>query len=557
MGSFEQVKPVVEEILGEYNVKNKTMNLVFFDDALEHLTRMLRTVRLDQGNLLLVGVGGSGKQSLTRLAAYMAECMVFEITLTRGYDETSFREDLKTLYGLLGQENKKVVFLFTDSHVVDEGFLELINNMLTSGMVPGLFEQSDKDAACNSVRDEVERAGLSNSPEALWSYFVSKCRSNLHVVLAMSPVGETLRTRCRNFPGMVNNTVIDWFEPWPEQALRSVARVFLEETTLPDELREPIVEHMMMVHQSVRSMSERFAEELRRYNYVTPKNYLDFIGNYKKSLDEGRTNNDEKASRLDGGLQKLIQASVEVGELQVKLAEASVILNAKTKEVNELIASITTNKAEAETQSEQAMIRKEEVTVMSEQIAIDKAEAETALDAALPALEAAKEALQNINSDDINLVKSYTNPPQLVQTVCAQVVIIKKHAGGKDTSWGACKSMLMGSGFLRSLMEFNLENLSDAAITKVEKQYLSKKEMQDDAIVKAASNAAYGLLQWVKAMVNYHNVAKDVAPKKAAVKKATEDLNAARKELKEMEAKVAELTELLTVLDAQFKEKSE
>ena len=44
----------------------------------------------------------------------------------------------------------------------------------------------------------------------------------------MSPIGDTLRTRCKNFPGMVNNTVIDWFEAWPEQALQSVASVFLE-----------------------------------------------------------------------------------------------------------------------------------------------------------------------------------------------------------------------------------------------------------------------------------------------------------------------------------------
>ena len=68
-----------------------------------------------------------------------------------------------------------------------------------------------------SVRAELDKKGLLSTKEACWSHFVQKCRNNLHVVLAMSPVGETLRTRCRNFPGMVNNTVIDWFEPWPEQ----------------------------------------------------------------------------------------------------------------------------------------------------------------------------------------------------------------------------------------------------------------------------------------------------------------------------------------------------
>lgn len=59
---------------------------------------------------------------------------MFEIALSRGYSEVNFREDLKTLYLKLGIENKKMVFLFTDTHVAEEGFLELINNMLTSGI---------------------------------------------------------------------------------------------------------------------------------------------------------------------------------------------------------------------------------------------------------------------------------------------------------------------------------------------------------------------------------------------------------------------------------------
>ena len=77
-------------------------------------------------------------------------------------------------------------------------------------------------------RLQAVKQGTNDSKDACWEQFVLQCRNNLHMVLAMSPVGETLRTRCRNFPGLVNNTVIDWFEPWPEQALHSVATVFLQ-----------------------------------------------------------------------------------------------------------------------------------------------------------------------------------------------------------------------------------------------------------------------------------------------------------------------------------------
>lgn len=82
------------------------------------------------------------------------------------------------------------------------------------------------------------------------------------------------------------------------------------------------------------------------------------------------------------------------------------------------------------------------------------------------------------------------------------VVIIKRHGGGKDTSWAAGKNMLNQAGFLKSLIEFNLETLDDRAISRVEKNYLKRPEMQRDQLVKDASAAAYGLLQWVKAMVN-------------------------------------------------------
>ncbi|CAG08487.1 unnamed protein product, partial [Tetraodon nigroviridis] len=303
----------VQEILEEYNENKPRMNLVLFDDALEHLTRVHRILRIDGAHALLVGVEGSGKQSLTKLAAFTAGCEVFEITLSRGYNESHFRDDLKTLYLKLGIENKKTVFLFTDAHVAEEGFLELINNMLTSGIVPALFPDDERESVVNQIRDEALQRGAAPSKESLWQYFVDKSANNLHIVLGMSPVGDTLRMRCKNFPGLMNNTVIDWFLPWPQQALLAVAQSFLGESPMVPEVHsEAVISHICMVHSTVGDYSKQFLQKLRRYNYVTPKNYLDFINTYSHLLEEKDKFILGQCKHLEGGLDKIKEASEQL-----------------------------------------------------------------------------------------------------------------------------------------------------------------------------------------------------------------------------------------------------
>ncbi len=146
----------MNKMLEEYNYENKEMNLVLFNDALEHLTKIHRIIRFPKGSGLLVGIGGSGKQSLTRLASFVACYKLFTINLVRNYREDDFREDLKTLYSEVSS-GKPRTFLFTDAHVVQEGFLELINNILTIGIVPALFPEEEKDGLTSTIEEELRK----------------------------------------------------------------------------------------------------------------------------------------------------------------------------------------------------------------------------------------------------------------------------------------------------------------------------------------------------------------------------------------------------------------
>ena len=137
--SWKALLDVQTEALNNYNDINAAMNLVLFRDALQHVCRINRILEMPRGNALLVGVGGSGKQSLARLAASIKGLETFQISLTKGYGVNELKVDLISCYIKAGQKDVGTMFLMTDAQVADEKFLVLINDLLSSGEIPGLF----------------------------------------------------------------------------------------------------------------------------------------------------------------------------------------------------------------------------------------------------------------------------------------------------------------------------------------------------------------------------------------------------------------------------------
>merc|ERR1719336_1209915 len=98
VSSWDSLSQILSEALKGYNELNAAMDLVLFEDAMCHICRINRILESPRGNALLVGVGGSGKQSLSRLAAYISSMEVFQVTLRKGYSSVDLKLDLSTLY---------------------------------------------------------------------------------------------------------------------------------------------------------------------------------------------------------------------------------------------------------------------------------------------------------------------------------------------------------------------------------------------------------------------------------------------------------------------------
>ena len=111
--------------------------------------------------------------------------------------------------------------------------------MLNTADIPNLFPADERAEICDKMQGvaRVLNRKIESTPMALYNFFIERVRSALHIVLAFSPIGDAFRNRLRMFPSLINCCTIDWFTSWPEDALEMVAKKFLEEVELEDEVR--------------------------------------------------------------------------------------------------------------------------------------------------------------------------------------------------------------------------------------------------------------------------------------------------------------------------------
>jgi dynein heavy chain len=564
-----ELRKVVEEALEDYNsVTSAPMNLVMFLDAIEHVSRVCRVISLPLGNALLLGVGGSGRQSLTRLAAALEEFELFQIEVAKGYGKNEWRDDLRKVLMTAGCEGKDVVFLFADTQIVQENFLEDINNILNSGEVPNLLKSEDTEAIGAALRPIMQGLGLPTTKNAVNAYFITRVRSKLHCVLAMSPVSDSFRQRLRMFPSLVNCCTIDWFSEWPLEALDSVANTFLADVAKSFEDPKAlgaVVESCVFIHQSVERKSRAFLEQLRRYNYVTPTSYLELLRTFIRLLGEKRAEIELQRGRLQIGLDKLESTAKQVGVMEKELVALQPVLAKTSTEVEEMIAVITADTAVADETKTKVLAQEKAANEKAAEAKAIADDAQADLDKALPALDAAVQALKLLTKNDIVEVKALKNPPAGVRLVMEVACIFfgRKPKMVPDTRegakpgakmqdyWGQSTDLVKDPvKFLESLMSYDKDAISAEIIEKADPYML--REDFDPAAIKKVSKACTSICMWARAMHTYYNVSLAIEPKRAALKEAQASLEVTMGELADAKATLAGVEANLAELNDKF-----
>lgn len=554
----EQLREFVKARLKVFYEEELDVQLVLFNEVLDHVLRIDRIFRQPQGHLLLIGVSGAGKTTLSRFVAWMNGLSIFQIKVHNKYSGADFDEDLRSVLRRSGCKNEKICFILDESNVLDSGFLERMNTLLANGEVPGLFEGDEYTTLITQIKDASQREGLMlDSNEELYKWFTQQVIKNLHVVFTMNPSSEGLKDRAATSPALFNRCVLNWFGDWTPEAQFQVGYEFTCKLDLenaryvPPETfpaafhnfpqsprhRDAVINSFVYIHQTLHHANERLLRRGGRITTITPRHYLDLINHYVKLFYEKCSELEDEQLHLNVGLTKIRETVEQVEELQKSLASKSNDLEAKNQAANAKLKEMLKDQQEAErekvkSQELQLMLKKQETEIAEKTAAVmaDLAQVK-------PAVEEARQAVQSIKKQNLVEVKSMTNPPPAVKLALESICLL---LGESTTDWKVIRSILMRENFISTIVNFQTDNITEDIRQKMITKYMQNPDYNFEKI-KHASLACEPLVKWAIAQVNYADMLKKIEPLRNELKSLETEADANKAKAAETDRIVGQL----------------
>eukprot|EP00051_Salpingoeca_urceolata_P021875 m.349048 g.349048 ORF g.349048 m.349048 type:complete len:4259 (-) comp19881_c0_seq4:199-12975(-) len=502
---------------------------ILVDELLGHVAAIDRAMSQPGGSLLLAGLAGAQRRNMVSLVAFLHDMEVVTPKITRSYTRKAFKQDIKAVMQKTGIEGEHVVLLLEDYQLLDVSFTEMINSLLSTGEVPGLFRPEELEPLLGPLKEVAIDKGWRGS---LFDLFVSRVHARLHLALVLDCSRQDFGFVCESNPAFYKSTTLLWLDRWRKLSMHQVPRLLLGESTV-DQLGDLDVTALIcQVHESCLAHG------------ATPKHFTTFVSVYRDIFQSKRDVLHKQQSRLRAGLDKLSDAAGLVDDLKRKAHEQGKLLAEKQKEADQALHEIQASMVKASTQKAEVETIKTQLGQEELKLAQRTKAIETELSDVQPLVDAAKKAVGTISSDALSEIRSLRAPPDVIRDILQGVLTLM---GILDTSWVSMKSFLAKRGVKEDIVSFDPRKITPTVRSNVEKLLRERGGSFEDAAAKRASRAAAPLAKWVKASLQYASVLERIEPLELEHAGLKQNLDESRE-------KVATLQHELNQLDAQVKE---
>uniref|UniRef100_A0A182VV30 Sulfotransferase domain-containing protein n=1 Tax=Anopheles minimus TaxID=112268 RepID=A0A182VV30_9DIPT len=566
---FNQLITNVEERWNEVS-DDSTKNLIIHREAIEHSTKVLRSIRLNRSGMILMGHPGGGRTVACQLAARLSSYK--PITLHRlnakARDEPeAIESEFSRLFQVCLVQQGMVLVLVNLDDIVEaepnERLMELLGGIITGEEFGVLFCENTPNGQKPHPTEGTDDTGAID-----WQ----KVRTNLHFVLCLPLEVAAFRIILQRYPSLARDLTVDCMHDWPEASLLEISKKYLlknvplnvpiqgaeadssakkarrrESLVQSTEERLQIATHDLLFRIHYAVQTEATLPTAAKRNIIAPCSwYFELLDTFERVLREKRLELQALHRKFRVGIERIEDATLKVAKLSEELEERQQEIALFQEQLDEFLEEIGRQTKEADEQTEEVSVKR--VKIGAEEV-VCKQLAEVAgadLQRAMPALNAAVAALDSLNKKDMNEIKSYSRPPTKVELVMEAVMILL----GKEPTWVESKRQLGEQKFLDTLKGFDRNNISEKTLKTIG-AYVRNPELEPDK-VGTVSKAAKSLMLWVRAIENYGKVFKFVGPKIRKMEDANASLLEKQNELAAAERKLIELAEKLAQLRAEY-----
>lgn len=559
IADLEKMKKKLRDIHDEYNIEIKQkvdssgslLNLVFFPYAIEHTCRIARILSTEGGNALLVGLGGSGRKSLSLLTCSIYSYTSFEIENASELKDQDWRDKIKeNLLKEKAMQGKETVWIISDTQISSDSAIEDINSFLNNGEIPNLITSED----VNNIKEYIQtqdrlmvKKPVSESD--FLNIFIDLCKKNVHIVLCMSPIGEAFRKRVMKFPSLVNCTSIDWFLRWPKEALSSVAEHFLGNLIQNDMLTN-ISKICVDMQMRVINYADKFKAELKRHYYITPMSFIQLLKLFQNLYVKTDKKIGEEISRYKNGLEILMQAETTSSEMKEKiettigpaLSKEKQIGEEKVKALEELSIQLKADEEEGEKKEKEAFVSKEQADSKN-------LEANATLKEIEEMKEEAKKKLGELKQDEVLQLKK-SKEDKYITRFCKYLCLLMAepaHPKAKTSPKGeqlprdyfahAVNLLLSKETFMKQLRDFKAQKMSPERAEELQRELEDSSDFDPAKKSKTLEN----LFEIVKIHSKIYWINQKYIPAKEMAESASKEAKDAQDSLKLIQDNLSEL----------------
>jgi dynein heavy chain 2 len=493
---------IVHRATVTYGREHFEMNILIFQEVLDHISRIDKVLGSPGGSLLLAGSSGAGRRTAVKLVAHMYQMDVVTPHISRNYSVKNFKNDLKQVMQKAGINGEDVVLLLEDHQLLHPSFLEMINSLLSSGEIPGLYTPEELEPLLAPLKDLSSEESYRGS---LMSYYISRVMKHLHVVLIMDLSSSEFVAQCQANPALYTCCTFQCMDRWsndtmamlPSVVLSGVgsgSKVVLDKSNIDD---NKLSQFFLSIHQSCVQEG------------ATPLRFINFLKTYQAVYVNKKEGLTKQLNRLQAGVNKLNEATSLVDELKVKAAAQRNLLSVKQGEADDALQQITVS-------MQAASQRKTEMEVIQQKQSEERTKLEQrkkAIDIELseiePLVAEARKAVGNIKPAVLAEIRALNVPPTVIRDILEGVLCIM---GIYDTSFSNMRTFLGRREVKEDIMDFDARKITPEIRKNVQQLLEKNKNSFEASVAKRASAAAAPLAAWVKANAKYSQVLENIGP---------------------------------------------